>query len=88
MQRCGDLMQREAQITNQAERKMTEELAGNIGKCLEDISRATGSVAHLYKTVELGNNGAATRCKAAEFDQVFAKIIEEVGSIQSRANAS
>jgi hypothetical protein len=68
MQRCGDLMQRESQITNEAERKLTEELAGNIGKCLEDISRATGSVAHMYKTVEMGGNGSAVKCKINEFD--------------------
>ena len=57
MQRCGELMQRESLIINEAERKMTQDLAGDIGKCLEDISRATGSVAHFYKSVELGNNG-------------------------------
>lgn len=56
-------------------------MAGDIGKCLEDISRATGSVAHLYKSIEMGRNGAQSKVKAGEFEQCFSKIIEEVGSV-------
>lgn len=54
MSRCGDLMQREGRLQNEAERNLTKELANNIGKALEDVSRATGTVAHLYKNLEVG----------------------------------
>ena len=55
LSRCGDLMQRESKLTNEAERNMTKELANNIGKALEDVSRATGTVAHLYKNLDVGS---------------------------------
>jgi len=88
MTRCGDLMQRESQLNNEAERKLTQELANNIGKALEDISRATGAVAHLYKSVDMGTNGATAKVQAKEWDQSFSKIIEEVGSVQVSGSAT
>ena len=57
-------MQREGQLQNEAERKLTQELANNLGKALEDISRATGSVAHLYKTIDFGARGADSKVQA------------------------
>ena len=54
MNRAVDLMQRESLLVSEAERKLTQELANNLGKALEDISRATGSVAHFYKTLQIG----------------------------------
>ena len=78
-------MQRESLITNEAERKMTEEMAHNLGQCLEDISRAAGAVAHLYKSVELGKDFASSKVKANDFHQNFKSIIDEVGSIQNSA---
>ncbi len=59
MSRAGDLMQREAQLTNQADRELTQDLVSNLGKALEDISRASGSVAHFYRTLEMGASGSA-----------------------------
>jgi hypothetical protein len=75
-------MQREGQLTNEAERKLTQELAQNIGKALEDISRATGSVAHLYKTLDMGSTGAGAKVQAKEWEPSFSKMIEECGSVQ------
>lgn len=51
LQRTGDLMQRESLMTGQGERQMTQEMANQIGAALEDVSRATGAVAHFYKTL-------------------------------------
>ena len=51
LQRCGDLLQRESILTNARDRHMTNEMANNLGRALEEISRATGSVAHLYRTL-------------------------------------
>jgi hypothetical protein len=88
MTRCGDLMQRESQLNNEAERKLTQELANNIGKALEDISRATGAVAHLYKSVDMGTSGANAKVQAKDWEESFSKIIEEVGSIQVSGSAA
>ena len=51
LQRCGDLLQRESLLTNPRDRQMTSEMANNLGRALEEISRATGSTAHLYRTL-------------------------------------
>jgi hypothetical protein len=59
MARAGDLMQREASLPSQADRELTQDLVKNLGKALEDVSRATGSVAHFYRTLEMGANGGA-----------------------------
>lgn len=51
LQRCGDLMQRESLLVNQRDRQMTSDMANTIGRALEEVSKATGSVAHLYRTL-------------------------------------
>lgn len=51
LQRCGDLMQRESLLTNPRDRNLTNELANNIGRALEEVARATGAVAHLYRNI-------------------------------------
>lgn len=50
-QRCGDLLQRESLLTNPRDRHITMEMANNLGRALEEISRATGAVAHFYRTL-------------------------------------
>lgn len=54
MQRCGDLMQRESLLSAPRDRHLTEEMAHNIGRAFEDIARATGSVAHFYRDIRIG----------------------------------
>ena len=80
-------MQRESQLTQEAERKLTEELANNIGKALEDISMAAGSVAHLYKSLDMGARGTDAKVNAKDWNPSFSKMIEEVGSIQVSATS-
>jgi hypothetical protein len=53
LQRCGDLLQRESLLVNQRDRRMTSEMANSIGRALEEVSRATGAVAHLYRTLQI-----------------------------------
>jgi hypothetical protein len=53
LQRCGDLLQRESLLTNPRDRNVTQEMANNIGKALEDLARATGSVAHFYRSLQI-----------------------------------
>lgn len=54
LQRCGDLMQRESLLTQARERVSTQEMAHNIGKALEEVTRASGSVAHFYRDLQMG----------------------------------
>ena len=54
MDRTGELMHRESLISDQRARHHTCEMARVIGEALEDISKATGAVAHLYKNFEVG----------------------------------
>ena len=54
MQRCGDLMQRESLQTSPDSRRKTTELAVVLGMALEEVAKASGSTAHLYKNLELG----------------------------------
>lgn len=53
LQRCGDLLTRESLLTNPRDRQLTQEMANNLGRALEEISRATGSTAHLYRTLQI-----------------------------------
>ena len=54
----------------------------DVGKALEDISRATGAVAHFYKTLEMANAGAQAKCNIRQYEQPFAAIVQEVGSVR------
>jgi hypothetical protein len=46
-------MQRESLLVNSRDRQLTNEMANNLGRALEEISRATGAVAHLYRTLQI-----------------------------------
>ena len=61
---------------------MTQEMANNLGRALEDVSRATGAVAHFYRTLEIGNTGREARVQLAGNERAFQGIIEEVGSVR------
>ena len=75
MSRAGDLMQRESQITSQADRLSTQRMVNQIGQALEDISRATGAVAHLYKNIDLGSSGSQARVQLDSRNEIFEPII-------------
>ena len=64
MQRCGDLLQRESLMTNPEHRQQTTELATALGAMLEELAKASGSVAHLYKNMEVGPNPGNVRIMA------------------------
>lgn len=88
MQRCGDLMQRESQITQAADRDQVKTLANDIGSILEDISRATGSVAHLYKAVDLGSQPGRGTTLPNGFQPQFEQIINECQVVVLRQGAA
>jgi hypothetical protein len=71
LQRCGDLMQRESLLTNADHRRQTAEMAIVLGSMLEELAKATGSVAHLYKHLEIGPNPGECRINATQFDPMF-----------------
>jgi hypothetical protein len=58
-------------------------MANQLGQALEDVSRATGAVAHFYKTLNIGATGAQATLETCGFEQSFRPIIEEVGSIRN-----
>ena len=58
-------------------------MANQLGQALEDVSRATGAVAHFYKTLNIGATGAQATLETCGFEQSFRGIIEEVGSIRN-----
>lgn len=51
---------------------------------MEDISRATGSVAHFYRTLKMGPAGSQATVEVSGHVESFKSIIDEVGSVQSR----
>lgn len=77
LQRSGDLLQRESLITDAAQRQELQELARQVGSILEDISRATGSVAHFYKNLELGSAPGQGKTQPQVFDKTFESLIKE-----------
>lgn len=66
-----------------AQRQLTQQMANQLGQALEDVSRATGSVAHFYKTLNIGATGAEATLEMCGFEQSFRPIIEEVGAIRN-----
>ena len=81
MTRTGDLMQRESIITTNEDRVATANMANQVGEALEMVSKATGAVAHLYKTQEWGPNPGKYRIHPKQFDANFLSLIKETGSI-------
>ena len=80
-------MQRESLLTSAAERQLTEQMAKNIGNALEDISRATGAVAHFYKSLQMGNSGSDATLNVRSNLSTFQPIIDEVQSVRGGAGA-
>jgi len=85
MQRCGDLLQRESLLTNPEHRLKTCEMAIILGSLLEEVSKASGSVAHFYKNMEIGPNPGNVRIEPNSFNPIFKSIIDNVGSVNPQA---
>jgi hypothetical protein len=85
MQRCGDLLQRESLLTNAEHRKQTQEMAIAIGAMMEELSRATGSVAHFYKHLEIGPSPGVCKIEPKKFDPMFKTIIDHTGAVNPQA---
>ena len=60
----------------------------DLGKALEDISRATGSVAHFYKTLDMSENGSSAKVDLKGNESTFQALIDEVKSVQQRGSAT
>ena len=82
MQRCGDLMSRESLITNADHRHQTAELCIVLGSALEEIAKATGSTAHIYKNMEIGPQPGQFRLETQSYDEMFEQIIRSTGSVR------
>lgn len=55
---------------------------------MEDISRATGAVAHFYRTLDMADSGANASIGFTENVATFQAIIDEVGSVQRVGGAA
>ena len=75
-------MQRESLVTNADQRRKTAELAIVLGSVLEEVAKATGSTAHLYKNLELGPQPGQCRLETQSFDAMFEPIIRHTGSVR------
>jgi len=58
-------------------------MANDLGQALEDISRATGAVAHFYKTLEMGTSGAQAKVQVQGNEAAFQALIDQVGSVRA-----
>jgi len=86
--RCGDLMQRESLLTNQQDRELTQTMINQIGQALEDVSRATGSVAHFYRTLDIGEAGRHAKCDMNGNAESFKAMMDECGVLKTIAAAA
>ena len=59
-----------------------------LGQAFEEVSKATGSVSHLYKKFEMGPNPGQCRLKINEFDPVFEAMVRECGVVSGARVAS
>jgi hypothetical protein len=58
-------------------------MAHTIGSALEELARATGAVAHLYKNLEIGPNPGELRLNTRIYDQQFREIIDSISMMQN-----
>lgn len=84
MQRTGDLMSRESLLTQQQQRRQTAEMAIMMGEALEQVAKAAGATAHLYKNFEMGPRPGQCRMRPATYDPMFSEIVKATGSVSSR----
>lgn len=70
-------MQRESLINGAADREELQSVARQIGSILEDVSRATGSVAHFFKNIEVGQTSGQSRTQSQSYDKTFEAIVKE-----------
>ena len=69
-------------MTNADHRRKTAELAIVLGSALEEVARASGSVAHIYKNLELGPQTGQVRLDTQSYDAMFEPIIRATGSVR------
>jgi hypothetical protein len=81
MTRCGDLLQRESLITDPLERQQLQKLANQVGECLDQIAKCSGSVGHLYRGVEIRGVGQA-QVHLDRIDPVFEQVVQRTNVIR------
>lgn len=80
-------MMRESLLTTEPSRRSTAEMSILLGQALEQVAKATGSVAHLYKNFEMGPNPGQFRIQPGSYDPLFEQLVQNTGSISSRSAA-
>eukprot|EP00347_Sterkiella_histriomuscorum_P022410 403338593 len=82
MQRCGDLLQRESLLQNPRDRTLTQDLAHQVGRALEEVARSSASVAHFYREINLGENPGAFTVQTEGYNRDFQAILQQAGTVQ------
>lgn len=52
-----------------------------LGAAFEELAKASGSVAHFYKNMEIGPEPGMVRIEPNSFDPMFKLIINDTGSV-------
>jgi hypothetical protein len=52
-----------------------------IGRALEEVARATASVGHFYRSLEIGPTPGNFRIHTDQFSEEFRSLIEATGSV-------
>lgn len=68
-------------LSNQDHRRQTCEMAILLGAAFEELAKASGSVAHFYKNMEIGPEPGMVRIEPNSFDPMFKLIINDTGSV-------
>lgn len=63
-------------MSNPTHRSQASELAIVMGEAMEGIAFSTGSVAHLYKNLELGPNVGAFRIDGSKYNKKFEPLVK------------
>jgi hypothetical protein len=56
-------------------------MANKIGEALEHVSRCTGTVAHLYRNLNIGASANQVRLDSSNFHEDFRPMISNLGTI-------
>lgn len=82
--RCGDLLQRESLITDPLERQYLQKFTNQIGECLDQIAKCSGSVGHLYRGIEIRGVGQS-QLHLDRIDPVFEQVVQKTNVLRPRS---
>lgn len=61
---------------------MTQDMTNQLGTALEHLARASGSTAHLYRTLQIMEQPGQSRMDTQNIAPEFVPIVDVTGSVQ------